>query len=175
MGFLDDVVKTKVIDKSCDLKYVPSHNNMGKSLLKLTSKVGKKVINKTNKTVKNEIGKVYTLNRDWCKVFDGTDIYNQCCKEISKQLLECCGLKVDELYSMIEINFSNDYWFKQDIQKKYTENQLRRIEKELEKKTCKQLCEEMKEYVLDKVTKEFDDNYELLEKDIFKIKNRLRV
>lgn len=119
---------------------------------------------------------VYFSNVSWCKSFYKTDIYNKCKDELSKQIKNCIGMDVSEVVQFIDLPFANDYWLG-DIQKKYTKQQLRRIEQELEdeenEKTNEDLCYEMLVFVCNKVIPKNIQGI-LTENDVFKIKNRCK-
>lgn len=120
---------------------------------------------------------VYFSNVSWCKSFYKTDIYNKCKEELCKQLKNCIGEDIKSIPQIVELPFANDYWLG-DIQKKYTKQQLRRIEQELEdneeeEKTSEDLCYEMLMFVCSKVIPKNMDGA-LEENDVFRIKNRCK-
>lgn len=134
------------------------------SLIKSTAKV-------TSDVVKN----MYLGTVDWTNAFYNTEIYNLCCKAITDQIFDLCGeYSIGEVPMFIELEFSQDYWFR-DIQNKYTKPQLKRIEKEFKSgKNCQQLCYEMLYFAWSKLMPCRNLEKILDESDIFKVKNKVK-
>lgn len=157
------------------------HTRMAKGLLVGTVAGASKMAIGTSKALfkgTESVAKhVYYSNVKWCKSFYKTDIYNKCKDELCKQLKNCVGEDVNLIPEIIELPFANDYWVG-DIQKKYTKQQLRRIEQELEnndeeEKTSEDLCYEMLAFVCTKVIPKNMEGV-LTENDVFRIKNKCK-
>lgn len=172
MSILDEFFNTKITDSKSKINYKPQHFGT-----KVATNTGSALVNGSKSLFKNTANMakyIYQCNILWCKSFYKSDIYYKCQNEICKQIYNCVGEPLGKIPTLIELSFANDYWFG-DIQKKYTQQQLKRIEQEFDDdKTSEELCYEMLAFCWSKICPKESPEYILLEADVFKIKNKAK-
>ena len=166
MSLLDELF---TLDIDANIKYTPiDTNKINKAIIKTGTDVTKNI---TKKMLVNLKGVTHKDN-----ILNNTDIHKKCKSEILKHLEKCKGFSIEEIYcEVVTPNWFDDYWICENNHKKYNKQQLKYVEKLFNKgissyDICMNIYAElMKEYL-----KGYKSDYILQEKDIFKIKNRMR-
>ena len=100
----------------------------------------------------------------------------KCKSEGLKYLSKCEGLTIEEVCNNVIIpKWFDDYWLDETNCKKYSKQQLKYIEKLFELHgDSSDICISIYCSILKEMLHGYKNNYMLEEKDIFKIKNRMR-
>lgn len=168
MSILDELFN---LDMKADIKYTPINTGkINKNMTKLTKNAMKSIFNKLTNDSKN------TFIHKEKSILHNSDIYKKCRSEGLKYLSKCEGLTVEEVYNNVIIpKWFDDYWLDEANCKKYSKQQLKYIEKLFELHgDSSDICISIYASILKEMLRGYKSDYMLQEKDIFKIKNRMR-
>ena len=159
------------LDIKADIKYTPINTDkINKNMTKLTKNAMKSIFNKLTNDNKN------TFIHKEKSILHNSDIYKKCKSEGLKYLSKCEGLTIEEVCNNVIIpKWFNDYWLDETNCKKYSKQQLKYIEKLFELHgDSSDICISIYCSILKEMLHGYNSDYMLQEKDIFKIKNRMR-
>ena len=168
MSLLDELF---TLDVDADIKYTPINTDkINKDIGKITKKITKSMFNKLTIDSKN------TFIHKEKSILHNSDIYKKCKSEGLKYLSKCEGLTIEEVCNNVIIpKWFNDYWLDETNCKKYSKQQLKYIEKLFELHgDSSDICISIYGSILKEMLHVYKSDYMLQEKDIFKIKNRMR-
>ena len=168
MSILDELFN---LDMKADIKYTPINTGkINKNMTKLTKNAMKSIFNKLTNDSKN------TFIHKEKSILYNSDIYKKCKSEGLKYLSKCEGLTVEEVYNNVIIpKWFDDYWLDEANCKKYSKQQLKYIEKLFKLHgDSSDICISIYCSILKEMLHGYKSDYMLQEKDIFKIKNRMR-
>ena len=168
MSLLDELF---TLDVDADIKYTPINTNkINKNIGKITKNVTKSMFNKLTIDSKN------TFIHKEKSILYNSDIYKKCKSEGLKYLSKCEGLTIEEVCNNVIIpKWFDDYWFNEANCKKYSKQQLKYVEKLFNLHgDSSDICISIYGNILKEMLCGYKSDYMLEEKDIFKIKNRIR-
>lgn len=147
MGLLDDIFDTKICNsKDAKINYTP----MKLPTIKFnTKKEIAKVKNSTEREnkLKQCATWVYINSVEWCIAMKGTHIHKKCMEEIFDNLDSRKGIPYSEYVETLVPEWA-EYWYDSKNHRRYTRQQLKRIEREFDKgRESEDLVYEMLQYV----------------------------